>query len=155
MHHILYGYLQKSWNVHASLLLFLYPESIWALFIYSATVRAGKYWWELLDIGLDHITKSSLISQSRTGGQCLVFRIYFRRLSHQVVPSCSFSFMIQEVSQDAQRVNRALDLADIYSSSEHVQVEDYVVITASLQSCDFKRWSRVLPTNKSRFQGNF
>lgn len=47
--------------------------------------------------------------------------------------------MIQEVSQDAQRVNRALDLADIYSLSEHVQVEDYVVITASLQSCDFKR----------------
>lgn len=151
MHHILYGYLQKSWHVHASLLLFLYPESIWALFIYSATVRAGKYWWELLDIGLDHITKSSLISQSRTGRQCLVVRIHFRRLSHQVVPSCSFSFMIQEVSQDAQRINRALDLAGIYGK----QVDGYVIIIASLQRCDFKRWSSVLPTNKSRFQGNF
>lgn len=42
--HALHGYLQKPWNVHASLLLFLYPDSIWALFVYSVTVRVRKSW---------------------------------------------------------------------------------------------------------------
>lgn len=36
------GYLQKPWNVHASLLLFLYTDSIRALFVYSANARLSK-----------------------------------------------------------------------------------------------------------------
>lgn len=42
--YVTHGYLQKPRIVHASLLLFLYPESIWALFIYSVIVSAGKSW---------------------------------------------------------------------------------------------------------------
>lgn len=59
--HASLGYLQKNpWNVHAPLLLFLYPESISALFIYSVIDRGAKCWTTLRDQ-----IKSSIIPLSQ------------------------------------------------------------------------------------------
>lgn len=47
--HRLGTYKKNPWNVHAPLLLFLYPESISALFIYSVIDRGAKCWTTLRD----------------------------------------------------------------------------------------------------------
>lgn len=58
--HRLGTYKKTPWNVHAPLLLFLYPESISALFIYSVIDRGAKCWTTLRDQ-----IKSSIIPLSQ------------------------------------------------------------------------------------------
>lgn len=137
-------YKNHGMNVHASLLLLLYPESIWALFLYSVIVRAGKSWRQLLDIGLDHVTKSSIILLSEAR-EDLVFAVglNFRGFCYQVIPGC-----LQSSSKGFHKI-RVLETATVLMwLADHIQAGDYGSSTASSPQLCFHRWSSVgLPTS--------